>query len=217
MAKPILKRKKGTECVALVKGALADASNGLVQDASIKLQRLKEDSIHLAAEAGQMVKKLEEEEAHFMKKEEALMREMGGLGCQEEDLEREKNSEQAYLDGKKQVLRDNESKLRSAESAVEDAEERLRREEEKERNSLTTGAIVGAIFLGPIGAALGIGITALVNVINDEVKEAKDRLERYKTDCRRAESEVEDSKRRVSNLQSEMNNLERRIRELRKE
>ena len=219
MAK-ILRRRKGIaiDCVALVKGALDDTNKGLVQDASNKLYRLKENSVHLTAEARQLVRKLEKAEAHYMSKEETLMKEIGSLGCKERDLKGKKKREQENLNAKQEVLQDNESKLRDVESQVRDAEQKLREAREKEGVTLLTGVLVGgllSVFTFGLGLPVGLGIAAIVNACNDDVDKSRKRLQRVMSYCQQADAEVRESKRRFTDLQYEMNSLERKIRELR--
>lgn len=221
----ILQSKKGSECVAVVKSALDDISRGRAKNASTKLCSLREDSDRCAAEAEQLVKRLEKVEAHYISEVERVQGEIGNLGCKELDLKREKDSEEATLDGNRNVLRDNESTLRSAEREVRDAEDELEEAREKEEENVKNGAIVGAVVFGiftlglgaPLGAALGAGIGAIVNACEEKESQAKDRLKRRERDCRGARSAVQLSERKVSNIQYQITKLERRIGELEKE
>ena len=71
--------EKSKNCVAVVKSALHDISNGYTQKASTKLHRLRDDSVLLAAEAEKLVKRLETVEKYFLEKEESIVEEIGKL------------------------------------------------------------------------------------------------------------------------------------------
>lgn len=214
-----LQRKKGGECVAVVKSALDDISKGQVENASTKLRRLREDSDRLVAEAERLVKRLEKVETHYIHQEERVQKEIGKLGCLELDLKREKSSREAELDGNQSILRDNQSKLSSAENEVEDAKRKLEQARANEAENVGDGALWGALLLGiPTlglgalpGAALGASIGAIINACEKEESQAKDRLERRKSDYGRARSAVEESKRQVCNIQSQISNLQTKI------
>ena len=126
--------KKSKNCVAVVKSALCDISNGYPQKASTKLHRLRDDSVLLAAEAEKLVKKLETVEKYFIAKEESIVEEIGKLGHRE-DLKGEKNSENARLGMHRRVLRDEQSRLLSAQDALREAECKL---EKAERDAKTS-------------------------------------------------------------------------------
>lgn len=169
--------------MAVVRSVSDDLKNGLSQQASTRLCRLREDIDHLAAEAQQLAERLDRIERHYICQGEEIQKDIGALGCREDDLRREMRIEETNLQSYRNVLQDNVSKLRSAESDVEDAERKLQKAEDEEgddvRAGATIGAIVGLPFFGVgalFGAALGAGVGAIVEACKDEVREAKDRL-----------------------------------------
>ena len=215
--------RKGSKCVAVVQSALEDLKKGRSKDASKKLCKLKEDSGQLAAEAQQLANRLNRVEQHYICEGEAIQKEIGDLGCREEQLQRDMRNEETNLQSNQRVLWDNESKLRSARSEVEEAQRKLQRAEDKEGDDVKTGAIIGAIVglpffgVGAIaGAALGAGIGGIVEACKDEVREASDRLDRRRNDEERARSAVTESERRVANIRSQISGMQRKIGELKR-
>jgi DNA repair exonuclease SbcCD ATPase subunit len=215
--------KKVSKCVAVVESVLSDISKGLVQNASAKLQRLREDSDHLTAEAEGLVSRLEKVESYYICQEEKVLNEIGNVGRKESDLSREKSNEEARLKGKQQILRDNESRLRSAEHNVWDAQRELEKRIREKGDKVAKGAFWGGITLGVLtlgvgasaGAALGAGVGAAVG--DSDVSEAKDKLEKCKNDCGRARSDVAESETRVASMRAQIGDLEKGIEELKNE
>ena len=209
--------KKGKNCVAVVKSALRDISNGYPQNASTKLNGLRDDSVLLAAEAEKLVKRLETVERYFIAKGESLLGEIGKLGRTEEDLKREKDSEEARLGSHRSVLRDEQSRLSSAQDELREAERKLEKAEQDAETNLTTGVKVGALTFGILGAAVGAGVAAIVNACKDEVAKAKRNVDRRDSDRDRAKSAVRASENQISSIVSEIDNLEMKIRKLKEE
>lgn len=114
-----------SHCVAVVRSVLDDIDSGLTQDASAKLLKLKEDSEQLATKTEQFAKRLERVEQCYINRAEDIQREIGALGCKEDDLAQKMRSEKADLESNRKVLQDNESRLKSAESNVREAEQKL--------------------------------------------------------------------------------------------
>jgi TolA-binding protein len=223
----ILQENKASECVAVVESVLDDISKGLVQNASAKLQRLREDSDHFIAEAEQLISRLVKVENRYISKGEKAFIEIGNLGRKESDLRSEKGNEEARLEGKRSVLRDNESRLSSAEHGHKNAQQELERRKRDKENSVATGAYIGAAVLGiftfgigaAVGAAIGAGVSAGVGaaVSDREVSEARDKVARLERECGRARSAVQESERQVASMQAQMDDLNGRIEKLKKE
>jgi DNA repair exonuclease SbcCD ATPase subunit len=215
--------KKVSKCIAVVESVLSDISKGLVQNASAKLQRLREDSDHLTAEAKRFVSRLEEVESYYICREEKVFNEIGNLGRKESDLSREKSNEEARLEGKRKVLRDNESRLRSAEHNVWNAQREVEKRKREKGDKVAIGALWGGITLGvltlgigaPAGAVIGAGVGAAIG--DSDVSEAEDKLERCKGDYGRARSAVAKSETRVANMRAQIGDLEKRIEKLKNE
>ena len=205
--------KKGKNCVAVVKSALRDISNGYPQNASTKLHGLRDDSVLLAAEAEKLVKRLETVERYFIAKGESLLGEIGKLGRTEEDLKREKDSEEARLGGHRNVLRDEQSRLSSAQDDLREAESNLEKAEQDAKIRITAGTI----DLVGVFTVVGAGVAAIVNARKDEVAKAKRNVDRRDSDRDRAKSAVRASENQISSIVSEINNLEMKIKKLEEE
>ena len=209
--------KKGKNCVAVVKSALHDISNGYLEYASTKLHGLRDDSLLLAAEAEKLTKRLETVEKYFIAKEESVHKEIGKLGRREEDLKGEKNIEETRLGKHRSVLRDEQSRLSSAQDELREAERKLDKAQRDAKTGLVTGAVVGVITFGLVGAAVGASVAAIVNACKAEVAKAKSNVDRRESDRERARSAVRASENQISSIVSEIDNLEVKISRLKEE
>ena len=217
----VLQRKKGSECVAVVKSALADISKGQARKASAKLNKLRKDSACLAEEAEQLATRFQKIEAYYICQEEAIRKEIGELGCNELELTAQKSSEVAQLESNRAILQDNGSKLRSAEGELRDAEEKLKRAKKKKKKKKGMfgglGVVVGFAVGGPIGAIVGAGAgVGAADTIGASygITSAKERIRRHKNECQIARSAIADSEGKVSSIQTQISKLEERIGEL---
>ena len=209
--------KKGKNCVAVVKSALHDISNGHPNHASRKLHRLRHDSLLLEAEAEKLTKRLETVENYFIAKDESILEEIGKLGRREEDVKGKKTIEESRLAQHRSVLQDEQSRLSSAQDQLREAERKLDKAERDAITGLIAGSVVGLFTFGIAGAAVGATLAAIVNACKDEVAKAKSNIERRESDRERAKSAVRVSENQISGIVSEIDNLEVKIRSLKEE
>lgn len=106
--------------------------------------------------------------------------------------------QQEYNEVKQQLSRE-ESKLKSAQESLKERQRQLEAAEEKRRQGELIGGIVGGVFLGPLGALVGLAIADAVE--NPNVSNAEQAVTE-------ASSRVTGIKRRVKGKEKELSNLE---------
>ena len=173
--------RKGKNCIALVESFCSDITRGSLDQASAKLTTLEIDGKELASMAERKAQELEVVEQKCQSQIEELQREIGTLGCEEEEITKRKLNVESTLSGQQAKLREMNSTLTSAENSLRQAERERREKEEEESERRSTGAIAGAVVFGiftfgigaPIGAAVGLGIGEAINQLVEAEETAR--------------------------------------------
>ena len=211
--------KKGKDCIAVVHNALDDIDSGKKQMALQKLSFLQEDGELLVRAAEQLAKRLEAVDRYYQEKDSEILREISDLAKREAQLKSQKHEEESQLAAQKSRLQDNEDTLSSAEQDLRNAERQRKKAEEDEEKRLVVGSITGAVIVGALtfgigtlaGAAVGAGISTIVNSCMEEEKNARAAVNRRRNDRDSARSSVDESLRRVANVESQIASLTRDI------
>ena len=163
-----------------------------------------------------LVKRLEPVESHYKRLEEEIMREIGKLGLQEEELNGRIRSTEATLGGHRRQLQDHEEHLRNEKTRLDRARENLERAERKATDARVAGGFLGALFglfMGPvgvaIGAAAGTGVGHLIEA--DDVRDAEREVSRREKECRSTKDRVRDSENEITSIRSEIVTLKSQI------
>ena len=207
--------KKGKDCVALAEILFSDITQGCVDDVDQKLKDLKGDAEKLAKHAEEKAKEIEEVEKQYLQKIEKIQRKIGELGCHEEELKGQKRNLEASLSGKQLIQSQMSNTLSNAESELKAAENKVSEAKREAESRVGGGAALGAVIgtllapgLGTLfGAAFGAGGGGLLNILIDEEKAARNRVD----DCRRrhndAQADVSSASSAIYNVQSQINSL----------
>ena len=201
----------GKDCIAVVKHALDDICSGREDMAIKKLSDLQKDGIFLADAAEKLAKRLEVVDKHYQNKDAELLSEIGNLSRKESQLNGQKNEEEGKLSTQLDKLQDSKDQLSSAEDDLQEAEGKRKKAEENERKIQIGAAVVGLFVLGPVGAAVGAGVGAIVNACRKEEEKAWAAVKRRRSDLDDAYSAVNDNKRRISNVVSQIKSLTEQV------
>ena len=203
---------KGMDCVAVVRKAVSEINQGNAKDAYVQLQILKTQGTKLAEQAENQAKRLEKVQEYYQTMEEETQRKIGEYGLREQDLRRQRNTSQAYLDSQCSILENKRSDLRRAQNALSIAE-RKRREKEKEADTTLVGAAVlggltGVCTGGVGGLIAGSAIGAVVGqMINENEKRAEREVDRCRSECSSAQSSITPTQQQISSIQSQISSL----------
>ena len=208
--------KKGKDCIKVVHNALDDIDRGRKEMALQKLSSLQEDGKRLVHAAKELAERLEAVETYYQEKDSEMLLEIRDLTRRETQLESQKYEEESQLAAQQSRLRNNEYRLSSAEEDLRNAERKREKaeedEEERVRTGSTAGAIIGTLFGGFVigrqtGAAVGAGISTIVNSCMKEEESARAEVNRRRNDRDNARSIVYESEQKVGNVKSQIANL----------
>jgi uncharacterized protein YcfJ len=205
--------KKGKDCFALAQNVCCDVNNKSIDDVEQELQSLRRDAEELYRYAEKKAKEIEEVVKQYNEKTRDIKRMIGELGLKEEELSMQKSAVEISLSGKQSRLDSMRQTLSNAESDLRAAEGKLRNARRAELSSrVGSGAVIGA-FIGTIfapglgtvaGAAAGAGIGGTINVLINEERAARNRVDDHRRMCRHAESDVMSTQSAIHNIQSQI-------------
>ena len=201
----------GKDCIAVVKHALDDIRSGREEMAIKRLSALQRDSVILADAAERLAIRLEAVEKHYQNKDAEMLSEIGNLNGKESQLKIEKSEEEGKLSAQLDKLQDSKDQLSSAEDELREAEDKRTEAEENERKIQIRSTVIGLFVLGPIGAAVGAGIGAIVNACRKEEEKARAAVKRRRSDLDDAHSAVNENKKRISNVVSQVKSLTEQV------
>lgn len=197
-----------------------------------ELQRLKEDGQYLLGFSQRQEIELQKKEKEYKKEVEALSKERGKVETekqksmsQKSSLEAQQSSLRSTRDTHQRALNDAQSSLSNAEARLRDAQDKLTRAK-GERGStqakgMGTGAALGLLFLGPVGAFIGAATGAAVGtaISDEEVKDAESvanscssRVSNAKTDLANADSALHGVNDQIRSYQESIKECEAKIR-----
>ena len=152
----------GKDCIETISKALKCIGCGKIEDASKLLGTVKSHGSKLEALVQETLQQLEPLELEHIAKVEELMREIGQLGRNEEELQTKVNTTKSYAETKiallKEEQRRNEQKVRDARDDLQRAEQRKNEAEnclDKAKRESETGKGIGGGIGGGLGAMVG--------------------------------------------------------------
>lgn len=178
-----------------------------VERVDIKLQSLEEDGHYLLLFSQRQKNALQKKEKEYEEEIKTLSKERGKVETekqksmsQKSSLEAQQSSLRSTRDTHQRKLNDAQSSLSNAEAELRDAQDKLRRARNERKSTkakgMGTGAFVGFLLLGPIGAVAGAAAgTAAGKAISDG-------------EVNNAQSAVEVCRSRVSNAEAELANAD---------
>lgn len=215
--------RRGKQAVKSAFRAHSELQTGQLAKASNTLSDVKIDGIRLAKEAVQLMNRIEATENHIRRKEQALCREIGRLGAEEQTLKDRKRSIEKELERKRSELRDQRQSLEEAEDKLSSA--MVERQKAKKNKNKAIAASVGlgiggVIFsvatlgLGTPIAVAGVVVGAVVaDSYADEQKSAEREIEQHRQVIHETESNIESCTKQISQITSSIYSLAQQIEE----
>ncbi len=224
----------GKDCVETISKALQCIGSGKVEDAAKLLGTVRNNGSRIEALVQETLQQLEPLELDHIAKMEDIMRKIGQLGRDEEELQTKINTTKSYAETKiaqlKQEQLRNEQKasearddLRRAEQRTSEAEDYLakaRRDRKKSRDTgggiggaggAVLGGVVGFLVGGPVGAVAGAAVGGAGGAVGGTaIGEAESYVGKARDNLNRAQQHKNRCESALSNTRCE---LEKCIRE----
>ena len=205
----------GKDCMSLVRNVRSDITKGDIVEASRKLDNLKSSGLKLANMADQRAKVFEKIETNYLQQAEELQREIGRLGQQEADLEKNKSITETKLESEEDELQRNMDTLSDSRSKLSNAERIRQEKEETERSRRDVGRVVGGAVLAGFagllgwfaGEKLGEGVGQLLNDLYKDEEIARREVEACQRTYDSVYSTVTSLKQEVWSLQHQISQL----------
>lgn len=217
--------QKGRDCVDIARSTVNDLNHGNTEEAQAKLEILRQNGTKLANHAEDLSQRFEKVQEYNKRNEEEKQREISRCGCEEQNLRQQKNNVEAKLVGQRSTLEAKRSELTRAQEDLRNAERNLREKKEEAKkiraSAAAAGIVIGVVTLGIGGAAAGAVGTAAIAAIGLLVAEltkveqvARMEVGHRKSDCSKAQSDIDESNSRISQLSSGISSLVQQARQL---
>lgn len=205
---------KGRLCVEVAENAIQATMQNDIDTAMAHLQSLKEDGRYLSKHANSRINFLENREGELHKKLEGVQKKIADSSKKEIDFKEQLKITKITLQNEQRNRDDNIRQVQEAKNSLQHAERRLRDAKDDARDNRRNGALIGAViglFGGPVGAiaggALGAAGGELINEIEGDVRDAKDRVWSKEHALNEAETAVQRTQQLIANKETQLEEL----------